>query len=284
MFATLAEGDLPDAAALLSGEGWTFTPQELGRLLATAPGLSPVRREGGAIVAVLTVARHGDLAWIGNVAVAPSHRGKGLGEALVQDALRRIEAAGIRTTGLCSVPKAVSLYQRLGFHAQGPMHTFAMHHERPTHRPREAEVLLPDHLGEVAALDRAAYGADRTALLRLLLRDYPDTGVGVRDARGALAGFAFLKAGQQGSEVGPVVLARPDPGLAAQLLDGALGFRLRGEAAALECTAWGGHPFMAGLLRERGFALRAQPTLMYRGPPPGTDWALSAALGGLEKG
>lgn len=283
-FASLRESDLPEAAELLAGEGWTFTPQELGRLLATAPGLSPVRREGGAIVAVLTVARHGALAWIGNVAVAPGHRGKGLGEALVQDALRRIDGAGIPATGLCSVPKAVRLYQRQGFRAAGAMQTFATHHDRPTHRPREAELLFPENLDEVAVLDRAVVGADRRALLGMLLRDYPDTGVAVRGAGDALEGFAFLKAGQRGSEVGPVVLARPDRALAGLLLDGALGFRLRDDAAALECTTSAGHPFMAALLQERGFAERATPTLMYRGPPPATDWARAAALAGLEKG
>lgn len=281
---TLTEADLPNAAALLAGEGWTFTPRELARLLATAPGLSPLRRDGRELVAVLTVARHGALAWIGNVAVAPSHRGKGLGEALVAEALRRMDAAGVATTGLCSVPKAVTLYERAGFRRAGVVRTFAAHHDRPTHRPREAEVLMADDLDEVAALDGAASGADRRALLAMLLRDYPDTGIAVRDARGDLEGFAFLKPGGRGSEVGPMVLAKPEPRLAALLLDGALGFRLQGEAAALECTIHAEHPFMAALLRERGLAERATPTLMYRGPPPAADRPRCAALAGLEKG
>lgn len=283
-WATLAEADLPEAAEVLAAEGWTFTPRELGRLLATAPGLSPLRRDAGRIVAVLTVARHGALAWIGNVAVAPSHRGQGLGEALVQEALRRIDAAGIAATGLCSVPKAVTLYERAGFQRAGTVRAFATFHDRPAHRPREAEVLLADDLDELAALDRAAYGADRRALLGLLLRDYADTGVGVRDGRGALEGFAFLKPGERGSEVGPMVLARPDRRLAALLLDGALGFRLQGEAAGVECSFHAEHPAMAALLAERGFAERATPTLMYRGPPPRADRARCAALAGLEKG
>jgi predicted N-acetyltransferase YhbS len=275
--------DLPAAAALLEREGWGFTPKELARLLATAPGLGTAAYEDGQLVGLVMVARHGQLAWVGNVAVAPEHRAKGLGEGLVAEALRRIDLAGIPTTKLCSVPRAETLYRRHGFRDEGPVHTHALHHERPTHRPREAEVLLPDALPEMLALDRPRFGADRSTLLRLLLRDYPDTVVGVRE-QGRLAGFGFLKPGSAGSEVGPVVLARPDPGLASLILDGVLAFRLEGHAAAVECSVPGAHPFMAKLLKERGFDRQDGKLLMQRGVPLAQDLVGCAALGGLEKG
>jgi GNAT superfamily N-acetyltransferase len=283
---TLAEADLPEAAEVLAGEGWTFTPRELARLLATAPGLSPTLRDpGGRLVALLTAARHGALAWIGNVAVLPAQRGKGLGEALVQEALRRIDAAGVRSVGLVSVPTARTLYARAGFVAQGEVATFTAHHERPTHRPRAVDVLMADSLPEVAALDQAAWGADRSALLALLVRDYPDTGVLLRDDAGAIQGFAFSKPGERGSEVGPVVARTPTPDVLGLLLDGALGFRLQGEAAMVECSVPAAHPSMGALLRARGFAERpSRGTLMVRGPTPAWDLARAAALAGLEKG
>jgi GNAT superfamily N-acetyltransferase len=283
MLDALHHSDLTDAAKLLAGEGWTFTPKELARLLATAPGLSVAAREGGEVQGLLTVARHGALAWIGNVAVRPELRGQGLGHALLEDALRRIDAAGVRTTKLCSVPKAIPLYQRLGFVGEGVTRTFSMVQERPTHRPVEAEVLLPDALPEVRALDAQAFGADRGALLAMLAPDYADTGVLLRGAQG-LDGFAFLKAGSEGSEIGPMVVARPDARLAAALLDACLGFRLQGSAAAVECSASALSPFMEALLRERGFRPRASSVLMRRGLPVEQDWVRCAALGGLEKG
>lgn len=281
-FDALREEDLDDAAKLFAKEGWTFTPKELSRLLATAPGVSPVLRRDGEVVAVLTVTRHGSLAWIGNVAVVPALRGKGLGEALVAEALRRIDAAGALTTGLCSVSKALSLYERLGFRHMATMRTFAKMHERPTHRPREADLLMDD-FDNLAAFDRAAFGADRRALLAMLLRDHPDTGVAIRED-GELQGYAFLKVGTEGSEVGPVVAARPDPVLLGQLLDAALGFRLEGDAAAVECTTWAEHPAMPALLEDRGFAEQGRSTLMYRGAPIQQDLLRLAAMGGLEKG
>lgn len=283
MMDALTEADLPEAAARLAAEGWGFAPRELARLLATGPGLSVAARERGRLQGLVMVTRHGDLAWIGNVLVVPEARGKGVGEAMVAEALGRIRAAGIPTTKLCSVLPAITLYERLGFRHEGPVLTFSAFHDRPTHRPAGAEVLLPDDLEELAALDQRAFGADRTALLRQLLRDHPDTGVGVRREE-RLAGYAFLKPGDAGSEVGPVVLGAPDRALGAMLLDGALGFRLRGEAARVECTVPAGHPFMRALLEERGLAWRDEKRLMAHGAPRAQDWVALAALGGLEKG
>jgi len=281
--ATLRDTELDAAAELLGREGWMFTTRELARVMATGPGLSVAARGPASIIGLVMVARHGDLAWVGNVVVDAPHRGRGLGEAMMRGALERIAAAGARTTKLCSVPQAETLYARLGFHAEGIIRTFGKVHERPAHRPPEAELLAADALPEVLALDRAAFGADRSGLLGLLLRDHPMTGVGVRDARGALRGYAFLKAGDRSSELGPVV-AR-DRAAAEMLLDGALAFRLQGEAAELECSVPEPHPWMHDLLRARGFfAQDWTKTLMWHGRPLPQDWVACAALAGLEKG
>lgn len=283
MLGPLAEHDLPQAARLLAAEGWSFTPRELARRLALGRGLAMAAREGPDLLGLLTVARFGPLAWIGNVVVVPQARGEGLGEALVKEALRRCGAAGMSTVKLCSVPKAVSLYERLGFRAEGAMATWGKHHERPAHRPVEAEVLLPDDVPEVAALDARAFGADRTALLRALAEDFPDTGALVR-AAGSIEGYAFLQPGGEGSVLGPLVVPAYDARVAALLLDAALGFRLEGAAAGLECTVPAQHPFLARLLEERGFEARHTTTLMAHGEPLAQDWGSCAALAGMEKG
>jgi ribosomal protein S18 acetylase RimI-like enzyme len=57
-------------------------------------------------------------AWIEDVVVDESARGRGVGEALTNDALRRAKAAGARTVELTSRPSrqaANRLYERLGF-------------------------------------------------------------------------------------------------------------------------------------------------------------------------
>ena len=80
------------------------------------------RGDGGAILGSLTLvvfsAPTGPRAWIEDVVVSSDLRGRGVGAALVLDALDRAGAAGCRTVDLTSRPSreaANRLYVRLGF-------------------------------------------------------------------------------------------------------------------------------------------------------------------------
>ena len=76
----------------------------------------------GPIVGLLTLVLFriptGVRAWIEDVVVDESERGKGVGEALAREAVRRAATAGSRTVDLTSRPSreaANRLYRRLGF-------------------------------------------------------------------------------------------------------------------------------------------------------------------------
>jgi ribosomal protein S18 acetylase RimI-like enzyme len=76
----------------------------------------------GEIIGSLTLAMFriptGRRAWIEDVVVDASQRGKGVGEALTREALRVAQAAGATTVDLTSRPTreaANRLYQRIGF-------------------------------------------------------------------------------------------------------------------------------------------------------------------------
>ncbi len=64
--------------------------------------------------ASLFVDEHG-IGGLYNLAVAPSHRGQGVADALVHEALRRAVAAGCRLVVLRSTAEAFSVYLRWGF-------------------------------------------------------------------------------------------------------------------------------------------------------------------------
>ena len=79
-------------------------------------------RASGRIVGMLTLVVFriptGVRAWIEDVVVDEAVRGRGVGEALSQEALRRAVSLGARTVELTSSPSreaANRLYQRLGF-------------------------------------------------------------------------------------------------------------------------------------------------------------------------
>jgi ribosomal protein S18 acetylase RimI-like enzyme len=80
------------------------------------------RRDNGRIVGMLTLIVFriptGVRAWIEDVVVDGAARGRGVGEALSQEAVRRALGLGARTIELTSRPSreaANRLYQRLGF-------------------------------------------------------------------------------------------------------------------------------------------------------------------------
>ncbi|MBD1205350.1 MAG: GNAT family N-acetyltransferase [Rhodobacteraceae bacterium] len=80
-------------------------------LLATEDG-TPV---GSARLLLL-----GDIGKIGRVCVLKSHRGTGLGAALIRAALTELRTQGMTTAKLGSQTHAIGFYERLGFTPTGP--------------------------------------------------------------------------------------------------------------------------------------------------------------------
>lgn len=107
----------------LSSSAPPLTDAALEAIVASpATVLLVARDDGGAIVGSLTLvvfcAPTGARAGIEDVVVAPEARGRGVGAALVLDALDRAAGAGARTVDLTSRPSrqaANRLYLRLGF-------------------------------------------------------------------------------------------------------------------------------------------------------------------------
>lgn len=118
--------ELVEAFARLVPQLSTSSPppgkEELGELIA-APGTSVlVARDGETVVGTLTLVVFriptGMRAWIEDVVVDESARGRGVGEALTLCALEIAAEAGAKTVDLTSRPSrdaANRLYQRLGF-------------------------------------------------------------------------------------------------------------------------------------------------------------------------
>lgn len=106
---------LSDAAAAPGSE-------ELAAILASPTTTLLLAKDEGHIVGTLTLALFriptGLRAWIEDVVVDESARGKGAGEALTREAIRLASQAGARSVDLTSRPHRTAanrLYERLGF-------------------------------------------------------------------------------------------------------------------------------------------------------------------------
>ena len=126
-YASVMEPDawraLDDAirASLVNDEGVTRFVAELdGRIVGSAALYAPASAPYGSLASTAS--------WpeVRLVAVAPSARGRGVAQALVEECIRRARAAGARVIGLHtsrSMGAALRLYQRMGF-VRDPEHDF----------------------------------------------------------------------------------------------------------------------------------------------------------------
>jgi N-acetylglutamate synthase len=69
----------------------------IARYLAHNPGLSFVARDGGRLVGAVLAGTDGRRGYLQHLAVAPSHRGRGLGRGLAERAMLALRAAGSRS-------------------------------------------------------------------------------------------------------------------------------------------------------------------------------------------
>jgi len=97
---------------------------ELAEMVASPATTVLVARDGkdaeivGSLTLVVFRIPTGVRAWVEDVVVDGASRGRGVGEALSREALRRAEAAGARTVELTSRQSRTAanrLYRRLGF-------------------------------------------------------------------------------------------------------------------------------------------------------------------------
>jgi N-acetylglutamate synthase len=92
--------DYDEVMALWSAsEGLTLretdSREAIGRYLARNPRLSFVARDEGQLVGAVLVGTDGRRGYLQHLAVAPAHRGRGLGRALVERAVEALRALGI---------------------------------------------------------------------------------------------------------------------------------------------------------------------------------------------
>jgi predicted N-acetyltransferase YhbS len=209
----LRAADLPAAHALSEEVRWPHRLVDWQFAFELGDGL--VAERDGEIVGTGLRWRWGPRhATVGMVIVAQRCQGRRIGQRLMQGLLEPLHD---RTVLLHATPEGRGLYERLGFVQIGEVR---QHQGQAVQGPLIAlepgTRLRPGSrrdAARIAALDTAAAGMPRDALLRKLL-DAGDTVVLDRD--GAPQGFAILRRFGRGQVIGPVVA--PDAGSARALI------------------------------------------------------------------
>jgi GNAT superfamily N-acetyltransferase len=141
----------------------------------------------------------GGFGWVGVIATEPGYERRGIG-GLVTERVAEILAdhgcAPVLDASLSGGP----LYERMGFVDHGPTTVVS---REPSPGGHALPGIAPADLADVAVFDRAAFGADRTRLLDVLVRSHPGRTAIVRGEDGRVMGFAIAQAGV----IGPLAAA-----------------------------------------------------------------------------
>lgn len=204
----LISDDVADSLALSTAAGWNQTADDWHFFIEHGHSVG-CRDAGGRLVATAAALPYGnDLGWISMVLVAAEARHRGHATALLGDCIETLRAAG-RTAVLDATPAGVEVYRRFGFVAgfaferwqgDGGATDAADACDEATNGIVEGAA---DDASTIAALDTAASGIDRSALMRAFAAR-PATRVWLTSKR---TGFAVARAGAHATQIGPVVAA-----------------------------------------------------------------------------
>ena len=193
--------DVESATEMILSNDWGVRRDFLAFATSQPACLPMVATEDGDIVGTGVGTANGSVGWIGTIFVAPAWRGRGIGRAITQAIIDRLETAGVRTLVLVATAEGRRLYATMGFEVQtryrileapglasadpesaGSVATDPAATAAATVRP-----FRPGDLDALAALDRAGTGEDRRHLLARFADPASSMVLPGRD--GALDGF-----------------------------------------------------------------------------------------------
>lgn len=156
---------------MILGHGWGVRREWLAFAAAHDRCVPMAADVDGAIVATGVGTVNGAAGWVGSIFVAPDHRGSGLGRALTQAIIDRLEAAGCRSLVLVATNDGRRLYERMGFEVQTQYRILQAVGLPPTNgaiEPLAVRAFEPTDLEGIVELDRVGTGEDRShAIARL---------------------------------------------------------------------------------------------------------------------
>jgi hypothetical protein len=243
-------------------------------------GSFAARLDGRLVGTTTTLSFGNELAWIGMVLVRPELRGQGLGRRLMEAALEHLARRGVKSVKLDATPAGKPLYERLGFVTE-----LIIQRWEGVARPGPgdgATELRGEHLRDVRALDRDAFGLDRADVLSALLEDSHVPALVAADPSHAAVptAFAMARPGHRADYIGPLIATDSSSALA--LLD-AMHARLAGKRVYVDVNT--GFALPPDALTSRGLVRQRDLYRMRRGAPGalGTS-SLVLAIAGPELG
>ena len=203
----LKESELEFAKSLTDAEEWGNSIEDWQRLLRISIPL--LAFEGKELLGVTTAFDYGNLGMIGNVVVSSNSRGKGVGQVLLKEAMKRLESC--KSVRVHSKMDVVSFYKDLGFMAEGMSTIFRLAADMKSFQPfvidSDANIVSAEgYWDEILAMDKRQFGADRSKLLKEFNDYLPECSFVALGEDGSVKGFIMAKGEDDWYEIGPWIV------------------------------------------------------------------------------
>lgn len=267
----LTDSDLDSADAILASAfgATTSRKDELRRYLTLQPDGWLVAEAGDGPMGMVGAVDYGAFAYIGMMAVLAEMQRRGIGRALMEHVLAWLDARRCPLSLLDATPFGARLYPKLGFVDDDRTETYVRqtspspqppslsHREREGGRGvGEVRPLHPSDLPALAEFDAPIFGADRTRLFEVYLRDFPQRAFVAHDKHGRISGYLFA----QWRKIGPWAARTPQS--AEALLGAALSLPFDEVAIVLTPSS---NTAVADMLSCAGFKIQPSHRHMRRG-------------------
>jgi GNAT superfamily N-acetyltransferase len=258
------EQDIPAGLRLNTLAGWNQTAADWRRFLANSPrGCFVMEYDRKVVGTAATIPYESRFAWIGMVLVDSEFRKQGIGTELLEKAIEHLDNANIRTMKLDATPQGKPIYAKLGFAEEYEIERWML--KRPPGRSSTAHRPTRPPLSElqrekIFQLDKELFGADRSFLLRALVKEGPEFATAAW-ADELLQAYTFGRHGLFADHLGPWMARTPEA--AENLLQTFVATSTR-ETLIVDFLK--ANSMAVELLHGFGFAPARPLTRMFRGP------------------
>lgn len=198
--------DIGSAMKLSNAEGWNQTEKDWKLFIEKPENVCMVAECGNKVIGTTTAINYSNqVAWIGMVLVDKEYRGQGVSKLLLADIFKKLEFC--KSIKLDATPAGQQVYKKFDFKDEyliARMTNLSMKN-LPSHNDNDIpEPIQLKHLPEIIALDEIVFGANRTQLIKSLVREYPGKAWLVK-RNNRITSFVLGRDGNKYHHIGPVV-------------------------------------------------------------------------------
>lgn len=199
-------GDIESAMKLSNAEGWNQTEKDWKLFVENPDNVCMAAEYDNKIIGTTTAINYSNqIAWIGMVLVDKEYRGQGVSKLLLADIFKKLEFC--KSIKLDATPAGQQVYKKFDF--KDEYHIARMTNLSMKNLPFDddndiSEPIQLKHIHEIIALDEIVFGANRTQLIKSLVREYPGK-AWLLKRNNRITGFTLGRDGNKYHHIGPVV-------------------------------------------------------------------------------